>query len=198
MEVRTISGDWGWRGTQAEASGCGRRGRYVDTRDGWVLNTDITQEATTATGAHAGTSGGPCYGNGTCNEGLSCTPQQRCEASALVAANGTDGGCFSFDLEKFPPAILELMTRVARIKGRGDKKDAEAIVAEFVDVDGEPKKLLGIITDPKAHVLYAPARDVAQGFKDTVLIAPLDLFKHNLIGCDQLEPLTMIDPFKRS
>lgn len=98
VEVRTISGDWGWGGTQAEASGCGRRGRYVDTRDGWVLNTDITQEATTATGADAGTSGGPCYGNGTCNEGLSCTPQQLCEASAPVAADGTDGGpCYGND-----------------------------------------------------------------------------------------------------
>ncbi|MEQ9496716.1 MAG: hypothetical protein RIT81_07655 [Deltaproteobacteria bacterium] len=76
------------------------------------------------------------------------------------AANGTDGGCFAFDLDKFPPAILALMTRVARIKGSGDKKDAEKIVAEFVDVEGEQKQALAIITDrwlraPKASFVYA-------------------------------------------
>lgn len=78
------------------------------------------------------------------------------------AANSTDVGCFSFDLDKFPPAILALQKRVAGVKARGDKKDAEAIVAEFVDVDDEAAKkhVLATITDrwlraPKASFVYA-------------------------------------------
>lgn len=76
------------------------------------------------------------------------------------AANGTDVGCFEVDHEKLPGSIESLMLRVARIKGRGDKKDAEALVARFVDADDEGKRLMEVITErvlraPKASFVYS-------------------------------------------
>lgn len=76
------------------------------------------------------------------------------------AANGTDSGCFEVDHQKLPGSIESLMLRVARIKGRGDKKDAEALVARFVDADDEGKRLLDVITErvlraPKASFVYS-------------------------------------------
>ncbi|MCA9545542.1 MAG: hypothetical protein KC613_14155, partial [Myxococcales bacterium] len=49
------------------------------------------------------------------------------------AANGEDTGCYSVDFQKLPEAVEQLMTRVARIKAKGDKADAEAIKAKYVD-----------------------------------------------------------------
>lgn len=76
------------------------------------------------------------------------------------AANGLDQGCFEVDHQKLPGSIESLMLRVARIKGRGDKKDAEALVARFVDADDEGKKLMDVITErvlraPKASFVYS-------------------------------------------
>jgi len=70
-----------------------------------------------------------------------------------TAANGTDKGCFSIALDKFPAATKSLMTEVAQIKGRGDKARAEKLVKEFVDVTGDKKKVLDVITE---RVLRAP------------------------------------------
>ncbi len=76
------------------------------------------------------------------------------------AGNGTDVGCFEVDHAKLPSAIEDLMLRVARIKGRGDKKGAEALVKEFVDAEDEGKKLMAVITErvlraPKASFVYS-------------------------------------------
>lgn len=77
-----------------------------------------------------------------------------------AAANGTDMGCFEVDLAKWKPAVGELEKRVLRIKGAGDKKDAEALKAAFVDADDAWAKLRGTITErwlraPKATFVYA-------------------------------------------
>lgn len=76
------------------------------------------------------------------------------------AANGTDTGCFEVDLAKWKPAVTDLEKRVLHIKGAGDKKDAEALKASFVDADDEWAKLRGTITErwlraPKATFVYA-------------------------------------------
>ena len=61
------------------------------------------------------------------------------EKGALVwdpdakAANGTDTGAFVLQADKLVPAIEEMMTLVAGIKARGDRKAAEALLAKYVD-----------------------------------------------------------------
>ena len=76
------------------------------------------------------------------------------------AANGQDEGCFTVDLGKMTPAIAALMTDVARIKGRGDKARADALIKSYVDVTGDKKKVHEVITErmnraPKASFVYA-------------------------------------------
>jgi hypothetical protein len=77
-----------------------------------------------------------------------------------MAANGSDKGCLEAHLEKFAPAMEKLMTTVAGIKGRGDKKLAEAVVREFVDDKKDKKQLLDTIKErwsraPRASFVYA-------------------------------------------
>lgn len=90
-------------------------------------------------------------------------------ASALVwkpdamAANGKDQGCFEVDLDKWKPAVTTLAGRVLKAKGRGDKKDAEAMKAEFVDAEDDWAKLRETITErwlraPKATFVYSVKR----------------------------------------
>jgi hypothetical protein len=72
---------------------------------------------------------------------------------------GGDQGCFELDLSKWTKVVDALATRVLRAKGRGDRKDAERMKAEFVDDKGEWARLEGIITErwlrtPKATFLY--------------------------------------------
>ncbi|MGA9523061.1 MAG: hypothetical protein WBV82_16450, partial [Myxococcaceae bacterium] len=57
------------------------------------------------------------------------------------AANGADVGCFEIDLAKWKVTGDALAKRVLKAKGKGDKADAEKMKAEFVDADGEWKKL---------------------------------------------------------
>ncbi len=87
-------------------------------------------------------------------------------AGALVwkanetAANGTDMGCFDLDFQKWKPAVETLAGRVLRIKGRGDRNDAEAIKAEWVDASGEWARLRAVATErwlraPKATFVYS-------------------------------------------
>jgi hypothetical protein len=76
------------------------------------------------------------------------------------AANRSDQGCFHFALDEFPKAVKELMAKVAHIKGSGDLAAAEALKKQFVDVDGDAKKLLDTITErwlraPKGTFVYA-------------------------------------------
>jgi hypothetical protein len=76
------------------------------------------------------------------------------------AANGTDLGCFSVDLKKYPVAVKAMMKLVAGLKSRGDKAGAEKLIAEDVDVTGDKKALHEVITEralraPKASFVYA-------------------------------------------
>ncbi|MEW5850226.1 MAG: hypothetical protein AB2A00_15665 [Myxococcota bacterium] len=77
-----------------------------------------------------------------------------------MAANGTDKGCFQLNLEKFPPAIKKMGAAVVSVKGKGDKKAAEALKKEFVDDAGQWKTLRDVITErwlrsPKASFVYS-------------------------------------------
>ena len=83
---------------------------------------------------------------------------------AETAANGKDKGCFSLDLTKMPDAIRSLMIEVAQVKGKGDKARAEALIKEYVDVDGDKKKTHEVITSrmtraPKASFVYTVKLD---------------------------------------
>jgi len=69
------------------------------------------------------------------------------------AANGADVGCYTVNLGKLPASVKKLMKVVAGIKGRGDKKGAEKLVADFVDVQGDKKAHLDRIRE---RVLRAP------------------------------------------
>jgi hypothetical protein len=76
------------------------------------------------------------------------------------AANGTDVGCYDIDFSKWKPAVDALAKRVLMAKGKGDKKDAEKMVAEFVDAKDEWAKQRDLITErwlraPKATFVYA-------------------------------------------
>jgi len=76
-----------------------------------------------------------------------------------MAANGKDKGCFAVDMTKFKPAIVELEKLVLGIKARGDKEGAEKLRTEFVDADGDWKKLREILRDrwlrvPKTSFVY--------------------------------------------
>jgi hypothetical protein len=79
---------------------------------------------------------------------------------AEVAANGQDTGCFEVDFAKWKPAVDALAKRVLMAKGKGDKKDAEAMVAAFVDAKDDWAKTREVITErwlraPKATFVYA-------------------------------------------
>jgi hypothetical protein len=76
-----------------------------------------------------------------------------------MAANGRDKGCFAIDDQKLPAAILALEKKVLVIKSRGDKAAAVKMREEFVDRDGEWKRLRGVIEErwrraPRASFVY--------------------------------------------
>jgi hypothetical protein len=77
-----------------------------------------------------------------------------------MAANGKDKGCFAIVPAKLPAAIAALEKRVLEIKGKADKAAAVKLKSEFVDADGEWKKLRAVIAErwlrqPKASFVYA-------------------------------------------
>jgi hypothetical protein len=79
------------------------------------------------------------------------------------AANGKDEGCFVIDTAKLPAAIAALEKAVLSVMSRGDKADAIALRQKYVDVDGEWKRLRGVITErwlrlPRATFVYSIAR----------------------------------------
>ncbi len=88
--------------------------------------------------------------------------------SSTVAANGQDGGCFEVDMAKMPIAVAGLMKRVAGIKARGDRAEADRLLAEFVVAKGAWSDLRETIRSrwlraPKASYVYAivlPNQDV--------------------------------------
>ncbi|GMU62376.1 MAG: hypothetical protein AMXMBFR34_41390 [Myxococcaceae bacterium] len=76
------------------------------------------------------------------------------------AANGKDVGCFEIDLEKWKTAVDGLAKRVLMAKGKGDKKDAEQMKADFVDAKDEWASLRDVIAErwlraPKATFVYS-------------------------------------------
>ncbi len=76
------------------------------------------------------------------------------------AANGTDTGCFEVDLAKWKPAVDKLASRVLKAKGKGDKKDAEAMKTSFVDAKDDWSSQRSTIADrwtraPKATFVYS-------------------------------------------
>jgi len=76
------------------------------------------------------------------------------------AANGADMGCYELDLAKYAAAAEKLMGIVAKIKGSGDKKGAEALVAEFVDAEGAPQEHMSRVKErwlraPRASFVYS-------------------------------------------
>ena len=88
------------------------------------------------------------------------------KAGALVwrptenAASGGEQGCFEVDFRKWTPTIEALTTRVLKIKGKGDRKDAEALKAELVDASDEWSKLRDVVSErwlktPKATFVYS-------------------------------------------
>jgi hypothetical protein len=77
-----------------------------------------------------------------------------------TAANGTDQGCFEIDQGKLGPAVTKMMTQVAQIKARYDKKKGEALRKEFVDSKGEYERARAVITErvlrtPKQSFVYS-------------------------------------------
>lgn len=79
------------------------------------------------------------------------------------AANGTDAGCFEVDLDAWKPAVDALAARVLKVKGTGDKKDALAMKAAFVDGKDAWGDLRGVIAErwlraPRATMVYSVRR----------------------------------------
>ena len=77
-----------------------------------------------------------------------------------LAANGTDKGCFSLHKERVASAVLALMTRVAQVKGQGDKEGAEKLLEPHVKEGTDFANLRGVIRDrwlrqPKASFVYS-------------------------------------------
>lgn len=76
------------------------------------------------------------------------------------AANGTDTGCFELDLAAWPATVDKLAGRVLKAKGKGDKKDALAMKAAFVDAKDRWGELRATIAErwlraPKASFVYS-------------------------------------------
>jgi hypothetical protein len=73
------------------------------------------------------------------------------------AANGTDKGAFTLHLDKFPAAADAMMSVVAGIKARGDKKGAEGLIAKYVDGAIVPQQVIQerYLRFPKASFVYA-------------------------------------------
>jgi hypothetical protein len=76
------------------------------------------------------------------------------------AANGTDDGCYEIDYAAMPAGLKSLEKTLLGVKARGDKKAAQALVADYVDAKGDRKAALDRITErmnrvPKATFLWA-------------------------------------------
>jgi len=77
-----------------------------------------------------------------------------------TAANGSDKGCFDVALEKWAPEVKKLETAVLQAKGKGDKKAAEGMKAQWVDAKDDWAKLRDLVTErwlraPKASFVYS-------------------------------------------
>lgn len=80
------------------------------------------------------------------------------------AANGSDVGCYEVPPGKLTPVIAQMMARVAGIKARGDKADAEALRQQHVEAAGPWQQQREVITQrwrraPRASYVYAIVLD---------------------------------------
>lgn len=71
-----------------------------------------------------------------------------------------DRGAFHVDFDALPEAVEQMMTRVMQIKAAGNKEDAEALAARYVDGDTVP---MALITErfrrqPRASFVFAVER----------------------------------------
>ena len=73
------------------------------------------------------------------------------------AANGKDTGAFVVDFDKLPAATTKLMTLVATIKAKNDKKGAEALAKKYVDGKVVPQKIIAerFLRFPKTSFVYS-------------------------------------------
>lgn len=74
-----------------------------------------------------------------------------------MAANGSDTGAFTLDLDRFAAAVTELMTEIVRIKTEGDRAAAEALAERYVDGDLVPQDVIVERYNrfPRATFVYA-------------------------------------------
>lgn len=77
-----------------------------------------------------------------------------------VAANGSDKGCFDVVFDKWAPEVQKLERTVVQAKGKGDKKAAEALKAQWVDAKDDWAKMRELITErwlraPKMSFVYS-------------------------------------------
>jgi hypothetical protein len=77
-----------------------------------------------------------------------------------TAGNGKDQGAYHIVWDKLVPAIDTMMTKVAQVKAKGDKKGAEALATRYVDGDVVPQKLIAerFLRFPKASFVFAVDR----------------------------------------
>jgi len=77
-----------------------------------------------------------------------------------TAGNAADRGCFELHWDKWQAAVAELMTRVLRIKSRGDRLGAERLKKEWVDDDNDWTRVRAVIAErwlrvPMGAVVYS-------------------------------------------
>ena len=74
-----------------------------------------------------------------------------------MAANGTDKGAFSIDIEKMPAVADKLMTQIAQIKAKGDKKALVELQKKYVDGNIVPFDLIQerMLRLPKTSFVYS-------------------------------------------
>lgn len=74
-----------------------------------------------------------------------------------MAANGKDKGAFSIDLEKMPEVADQIMTQIAKIKAKGDKKALVELQKKYVDGNIVPFDLIKerMLRLPKTSFVYS-------------------------------------------
>lgn len=61
-----------------------------------------------------------------------------------------------------PEAITSLITEVAQVEGTGDKARADVLIADWVDVTGDKKKIHDVVTE---RITRAPKASFVDSIK---------------------------------
>lgn len=75
-----------------------------------------------------------------------------------TAANGTDKGAYTLDLDRFAPAFDKLMKKVGKIKAKTDKKGAQKLIDAYVKDEARIRQDViaeRTLRHPKASFVYA-------------------------------------------